>query len=583
MYLGPLAAGEAGAKPTKATAQPVQAKQVRAKPVLPKSVYFGDLHMHSGFSLNAAGFLTMNRPHELYRFARGEKIKHTVLGYVQLETPLDFAAVTDHPAYFGLMSAIFDKRNPHFVSNIAAEFRKGSARTRKAVEEHLYGDSLVPEAMRADAAFIAGAADVWEEIVRAADEADQHEAFTAFVGYSWRHVRPRENGLAGLHRNVIFKGAAPLLPWDSFHYRGPEALWARMEAFRARGAGDVIAIPVNVHLSGGWMYAARKDDGLPFDAAYARRRAHNEPLMQIMQSRGASETHTALARNDASADFELLPPDALLLGGPSGDPTDAATGYAREGLKHGLKHAAELGHNPFKHGFVGSTGTHNATPGRTLEQGYGGHHGIIDNTAPERLQDRPHDNPGALTAVWATANSRAAIFEALRRRETYATSGTRLRVRFFGGWDLDAQAHRRPDMVHYGYSQGVSMGADLPQPGPAAKEPVFVIWAYCDTDSAMLDRVQVVKGWLDQGEIKEKVFTDVVVAADNTTCELRGTWRDPAFDKNQAAFYYLRVLEKPVKRWSAYQEERTGLDSGKPKMIQERAWTSPIWYTPAAR
>lgn len=555
----------------------------KVKPVLPESVYFGDLHMHTAYSLDAASFLTMNRPHEAYQFARGEKIKHTVLGYVQLETPLDFAAVTDHSEFFGLMSAIYDRRNRHFFSDIAKEFRKGSARTRKAVHDHFYTGNLVPDAMRADHEFVAGAAGLWSEIVKAADEANQNQGFTAFVGYEWSFVSPATGGLANLHRNVIFKGAAPLLPWNAIRFRGPEVLWDQMEAFRQRGGGDVLAIPHNANMSGGLMYAPQKDNGAPFDTAYVQRRQFNEPLTEIIQTKGTSETHTVLTSSDEYADFELLPPDALLIGGPTGNPDNAKTGYVREGLKLGLKHEADLGANPFKHGFIGSTDTHNATPGRTREDTYEGHHGITDNTVDERMTGNPQNNPGGLAAVWATANTRDAIFEAMRRRETYATSGTRLRVRFFAGWDLDEKADRRPDMVHYCYSQGVSMGADLPQPAADAQRPVFVIWAYCDTDSAMLDRLQVVKGWLENGEIKEKVFADVEVADNEATCELSCTWTDPEFDKNRRAFYYVRVLEKPVKRWSFAQEQASGLDSGQPETIQERAWTSPIWYSPVSR
>lgn len=553
-----------------------------AKPQLPKSVYFGDLHMHTAYSLDAAALLTMNRPAEAYQFARGEKIKHTVLGYVQLETPLDFAAVSDHAEFFGVMSAIYDSRNRHFFSEIAKEFRKGSARTRKGVDSALYTGELVPAAQAADAEFVAGAANLWGEITAAADAANAHENFTAFSAYEWSFVQPAPNGFANLHRNVIFKGKAPLLPWDALQFRGPEALWSQMEAFRARGTGDVIAIPHNANMSGGLMYAPRKDDGSAFDQAYVQRRQHNEPLVEIVQTKGASETHTYLAANDEYAGFELLEPDALLIGGPTGNPDDAKTNYVREGLKLGLQHEAKLGTNPFKQGFVGSTDTHNATPGRTVETSYQGHHGIRDNTIPERLNDNPQNNPGGLAGVWATANSREAIFDALRRRETYATSGTRLRVRFFGGWDLDPQADRRPDMVHYCYSQGVTMGADLPEPPAGARQPVFVLWAYCDTASAPLDRLQIVKGWLDQGQVKEQVFADVVVAGEGGACELSGTWTDPSFDKNQRAFYYVRVLETPVKRWSYYDDQASPLSTDKPEEIQERAWTSPIWYTPSA-
>ncbi len=554
-----------------------------AKPQLPKSVYFGDLHLHTAYSLDAAALLTMNRPGDVYRFARGEKIKHTVLGHVQLENPLDFVAVTDRAELFGLMSAIFDKRNRHFHSAIAREFRKGSARLRKGIDNHLYTGELVSSEQLDDADFIAGVAAVWAEIVAAADAADAHEDFTAFVGYQWSFAQKVPNGFASLHRSVIFEDQAPLLPWDARRFSRPEALWAQMEAFRARGGGDVIAIPLGANQSGGLLYAPHSSDGQPIDQNWARQRLVNEPLGEIMQTKGASETHTAFGGNDADADFELLEPGALLVGGPSGNHDDANAGYLREGLKRGLAHEDRLGVNPFKQGFVGNSGTHNGTAGRTVESSYQGHHAIRDNTVPERLTDNPHYNPGALTAVWATANSRTAIFEALRRRETYATSGTRLRVRFFAGWDLDPKAHRRPDMVHYCYSQGVTMGADLPEPPHDGRQPVFVLWAYCDTDSAPLDRLQIVKGWLDQGEVKEQVFADVVVAGKGGACELSGTWTDPQFDKNQRAFYYVRVLETPVKRWSYYDDQQSPLSTDKPEEIQERAWTSPIWYTPAQR
>ena len=372
---------------------------------------------------------------------------------------------------------------------------------------------------------------------------------------------------------------------------------------------QLLAIPHNSNASKGLMFGSTDPSGNPFDLEYARTRQHFEPLIEMMQIKGNSEVHAQVWKNDEFADFE----NATSLSKFSGRTIEEGN-FVRSGLKQGLAHEQALGANPFKYGFIGGTDNHNGAPGDVTEGNWPGSHGPEDGSVEARRTgevggwaESKDLNPGSLAAVWAEENTRAAIFDAMRRKESYVTSGPRIQVRLFGGWEYPADAHQRADMVELGYEGGVPMGGDLTD-APAGRAPAFLVWAAKDPENAHLDRIQIVKGWLDaDGAVRERIYdvawsdgramgadgqlpavgntVDLTTATWTETigdAELAGSWTDPDFDPDQRAFYYARVLEIPTPRWSTYDAVRNGLPllEDVPATIQERAWTSPIWYTP---
>jgi hypothetical protein len=583
-----------------------------AQPNPDKNAYFGETHVHTSWSLDAFAIgNTLTTPGDAYKYFMGEPIKHP-LGYdVKIDTPLDFAGVTDHSEYAGVVQLANDPKSP--VSKIPqAQPLILKARTKEEMERvALYAiNTLVPgppvKALMSPE--IAGA--TWKRNIELANLANQPGKFTAFCSYEWTSMPNNMN----LHRNVFFKECshvpvAPFSALDSYH---PVDLWNWMDGQRKAG-NELLAISHNANLSDGRMYPVDFDtEGRPIDAAYAASRTRNEPLVEMKQLKGTSETHPILSPNDEYASFEIM---SVLLGNPPGRVPHIVGSYARQALKDGLALEETKGFNPYKFGFGAASDSHNTAVPYRQDNFFGGH-SFTDGTPEVRMAgnlvggffDARTEGTAGLTGVWAEENTRASIFEGMKRRETFAVSGPHIKVRLFGGWQYTAAMLSDKDWVKTAYAKGVAMGGDLP---PAAgKAPTFMVWAVKDPTSGNLDRIQIVKGWAKNGQSFEKVFdvvwsgdrkadkwTGVVPSVGNTVdvenatytntigaVELKTVWTDPEFDPSLHAFYYARVLEIPTPRWTTIQAKKLGMappDVVSPT-LQERAWGSPIWYTPSA-
>ncbi|HRH86041.1 MAG TPA: DUF3604 domain-containing protein [Rubrivivax sp.] len=584
-----------------------------AAPNAERDAYFGETHVHTSWSLDA--WLFGNRltgPADAYKYFKGETIKHPAGYDIKITTPLDWAGVTDHSEYVGVIKFANDPNSP--VSKLAAAQPLRVDPNKPLLEE---GDRIFayvtkvlfggPPVKALASPQIAGT--VWQETIAAAQAANEPGKFSAFCSYEWTSMPNNMN----MHRNVFFKEchkvpAAPFSALDSAH---PEDLWQWMDSERKKG-NELLAISHNANLSDGRMYPTEVDlRGRPIDAAWAESRNRNEKLTEIKQIKGASETHPLLSPNDEFASFEIM---QFMIGDPPGRTPQIPGGFARQALKDGLAMQGALGFNPYKFGFNGGADSHNTAVAYRQGNWFGAH-ALTDATPQIRMSGRitagmdPRSlNPAGLTGAWAEENTRAAIFEAMQRKETFATSGPHIRVRLFGGWDYAADTLNDAAWVKTGYAKGVPMGGDLP--AAKAKAPSFVVWAVKDPSSGNLDRIQIVKGWSKSGQSFEKVF-DVVWAGDrkagkwsgkiakigstvdvdnasytNTigAVELKTVWTDPEFDPSADAFYYARVLEIPTPRWTTLQAKELGIAPPDvvPATIQERAWTSPIWYTPTA-
>ena len=573
-----------------------------------RQAYFGDLHLHTINSFDAYVLMgTRVSPDEAFRFARGDTIPY--LGSpVHLGTPLDFLAVTDHSENIGVFKQLEDPNNPFGQTEIGKLGKAGGVESFMKIAKMMMTGTKLPM----DVSGVT--ADTWEREIAAVDANNRPGKFTTFIAYEWTSMPDGRN----MHRNVIFSGRRAPAPFTSLDSNKPQDLWAYLGKVRHQGY-DAIAIPHNMNASNGLMYDWNTMDGRPIDEAYAQLRAINEPVAEITQNKGTSETHPSLSSNDEFANFEIM--DKELLGNV---PSKPGGSYWRDALGRGLVIGAKIGTNPFKDGAVGASDLHSGLSVQS-EQDYGGigkpNLGAGKLTKAEvrtalgyakgdGLNLKPLIlSPGSLTGVWAESNTRDAIFAAFRRKETFATSGTRIKMRFFGGWDF------KPDLSGSGwvadaYRQAVPMGSDLPA-ARGATGPDFAIQAVKDPSSGNLDRVQVVKVWLEDGKQQERVF-DVAWAGDRradpttgkvpaigTTVDLKTAtytnaigaaqlatvWHDPTFKADQAAVYYVRVLEIPTPRWSTLRavEYKLPLPKGVPATIQERAWSSPIWYTPPAR
>jgi hypothetical protein len=564
-------------------------------------VFFGELHLHTRLSLDAWGYGTKAGPDEAYRFGRGETVMVPAVQVAQEQQlpvtkdvpakrawPLDFMAVTDHSENLGTLTRLDDPNSSFARSELGQRILKNPS---SAMRLRGSGRELVdPDAMR----------EAWELTMKAANDNYRPGRFTTFIGYEWSSLPGGKN----LHRNVIFNADHAPPPFTADQSNKPEDLWAWMESVRARGI-DVLAIPHNGNASGGLMYDWNDSAGRPIDEAYAQRRALNEPLTEIAQIKGQSETVPALSPNDEFADFEIFD---HLLARPKVK-SDPHGSYVRDALGRGLVIQSRVGANPFKYGLVGgsdihnalSTSTENATAGgqfgldpRTmLPKGEGAERALGMRNAPvseaKGLTEPDPDtvivaerSSAALTGVWAEENTRDSIFAALKRKETFATSGTRIRVRMFAGWQFDPNTMKKRDWVARAYEGGVPMGADLPVRPANASAPTFLLQAARDPDGANLDRLQIIKVWLEGGEYKEQIF-DVLKADRSSGAALLSTaWQDPQFDPAKPAVYYARVLEVPTPRWSTLLAKANGLPppTNAPATIRERAWSSPIWFTP---
>jgi hypothetical protein len=587
--------------------------------------FFGELHVHTAFSFDGWGQGTRGTPRDAYAFAQGASIgiqpydeKGQPLRRVQLRRPLDFTLVSDHAELLGetrICSTPGAPGHGSFVCWLNHRFPK----LGYALVNSQYS-SLTPRRMgfcgEGAKDCLAAESLAWRAIQDAAEEAyDRTRAcrFTSFVGYEWSGMPDGNN----LHRNVVFRNAVvPARPANYIEQSTVEALWTRLEedCLDAGNGCEALAIPHNSNVSGGLMFRDVRSDGAPLTRADAERRAARERLLEVTQHKGDSECRAGGA--DELCGYEKLPYTRMeqMASERMWSPPEPLS-YAREALIEGLRLEQRLGANPFAFGLVGATDTHLATPGLVDEDRFVGH---AAGTVSARLEipplpDRLDFNPGGLAVLYAEENSRDALFEAMQRREAYGTSGPRIQVRFFGGYDHAADLCAAPDFVARGYAGGVPMGGDL-SAAPAGAAPRFAVWALADPGTldragTQLQRIQIVKGWLENGEPREAVF-DVAgdvkngAAVDPLTCDPTGpgfaqlctVWRDPAFDPRSPAVYYARVVENPSCRWNAWaclaarvdcadpDAVPDGLepccDASVPKTIQERAWTSPIWYTP---
>jgi hypothetical protein len=590
----------------------------------PTNVYWGDTHLHTGMSMDAGAFGARLTPQDAYRFALGEELTSSTGLQVKLSRPLDFLVVADHSDNMGFFPRLFAGDPAMLADSTGKRWygmiqEGGRTAVQVAVEVIVaFSQGTFPEAL----ASLPGSSayrSAWEETIEAAEMYNDPGRFTAFIGYEWTSNTAGNN----LHRVVIYRDGGekadvmePLTTLRPAGSDNPRDLWNWMQTFEDRTGGQVLALAHNGNLSNGIMFPMLDTfTGRRFDRAYAETRAKWEPLYEVTQIKGDGEAHPFLSPTDEFADYETWDAGNLDLSVPKENDM-LQYEYARQGLQIGLQLERQLGVNPYKFGMVGSTDSHTGLATAEEENFFGKHSGA--EPSPERYE-HPMAKVGDLTyeswsmvgsgyaAVWARENTREALFDAMMRRETYATTGPRMMVRFFGGWEFteeDAMS-RLPGAI--GYMKGVPMGADLPA-RPAGAAPTFLVGALKDPLSGNLDRIQIVKGWVDsRGERHEKIYdvawsdgrtagpdgklppvgntVDVARATWTNTIgdpELITVWTDPDFDPSVPAVYYARVLEIPTPRWTAYEAYRYGITmpSEVPMITQERAYTSPIWYTP---
>jgi hypothetical protein len=586
----------------------------------PTIVLWGDTHLHTNLSLDARAFGATLGPEEAYRFARGEEVTTSQGERVKLSRPLDWLVVSDHSDAMGAMNEIV-RGNPALMRDQKVKdwhdrINQGGETALNATMEvietfaGITGEEI-PEILM-DRDFVGS---IWERYLETAEKYNEPGRFSAIVGYEWTSTEGGNN----LHRNVLYRDGADaarqMLPYTTAESFNPEDLWKWMEAYEEKTGGRLLALAHNGNVSNGLMFPeVNPANGKRLTKEYAETRIRWEPLYEVTQIKGDGETHPYLSPSDEFADYETW--DKANLGPVPKKPEMLQYEYAREALKNGLELERKLGVNPYKFGMVGSTDSHTALATAEEENFFGKHSGkepkpgrwsaLIGEFGDIRYFGWEQVSSG-YAAVWATENTREAIFDAMRRKEVYATTGPRMTVWFFGGWDFDANdAHQRaPGRI--GYVKGVSMGGDLRR-APEGKAPNFLVAAMRDPYSGNLDRIQIVKGWLDgKGQTHEKVY-DVAWSGDrqpdakgklpavgntvdveNATWtntigapELIEVWRDPDFDASLRAFYYARVIEIPTPRWTAYDARRYGIemDPKVPMITQERAYSSPIWYTP---
>jgi hypothetical protein len=587
-------------------------------------VFWGDTHLHTSFSMDAGAFGNRLGLDEAYRFARGEEIDSTTAGRVRLARPLDFLVIADHSDNMGFFPDLF-AGDPAIVDDAKGQQwydmiqeGEGMAVAMEIIDSFSRGTFPDKLMYWPDGPMYRSA---WDKTIAAAEQFNEPGRFTAFIGYEWTsQVPPGQN----LHRVVVYKDGADkanqTVPATTYPPQGstdPEYLWGLLQQYEDKTGGDVLAIAHNGNLSNGLMFPLTNHvDGKPITREYAETRARWEPLYEVTQIKGDGEAHPLLSPNDEFADYGTWDAGNLNLSEAKSDDM-LIHEYARSALALGLQVEQDLGTNPYKFGMIGSTDSHTSLATADDDNFFGKHSG--SEPGPDRME-HPFAKFGdaaiygwetlasGYAAVWATDNTREALFDAMARRETYATTGPRMLVRFFGGWDFDEAdtETRQPAVV--GYQKGVPMGGDLTE-APRGKSPTFLVAALKDPIGANLDRIQIVKGWIDDdGNSQERIY-DVAVSDDrqidadgrcripvgNTVSletatwsntigatELIEAWTDPDFDPALAAFYYVRVIEIPTPRWTAYDAKYYGVDleEGDSGIHQERAYTSPIWYTP---
>lgn len=606
-----------------------------------RNVYFGDLHVHTTYSFDAFAFGTTATPSDAYRYARGEAIRHPGGFDVQLREPLDFYAVTDHAMFLGVAEAAANTSTEiskldflevlHDLNAPENMNQRSLLRRVKAfggVLPNLVG--AIDEGVLDREAVLAITRSAWRNTIDAAEQWNDPGRFTTFSAYEYTSS---SDDRGNLHRNVIFRDSErlPAIPFSRFHSQNPEGLWDWMDELRANGI-ESLAIPHNSNGSNGQMFKLTDWAGNPMDDAYVERRLRNEPLVEITQIKGTSETHPSLSTTDEWADFEITPYRvATLL------PSEPAGSYVRDALKRGLFLESGGTLNPYKLGFVGASDTHTGATSDD-EANFHSKLGILDSTSELRGSTpmtfiqatvlrwgatdmmvevdgkdyfnvaTPTYGASGLTGVWAEENTRPALYDAFRRKETFATSGPRIQVRFFAGLDFDGDLLEARDLVARAYKGGVSMGSELEVGADAS--PKFLVLAVRDPSSAPLQRLQIIKGWEANGETFEIVhdvacsdgltvdpatrrcpdngarvdLEDCSITRDTGDGEMAALWSDPDFDPEERAFYYVRVLENPTCRWSTWDALRAGVEPRPDlhKTLQERAWSSPIGIIPTS-
>jgi hypothetical protein len=578
-----------------------------------KDVYFGNLHVHTRYSFDGYTNGSVTTPDDAYRWAKGESIPGGGGGgSMQIKRPLDWYVVSDHSEYLGVFPRMEDPASPLSKHPLARDVTsKEPGVAFAAFGRILQGMSTgKPDPGLANPEI---SKTIWQEVVQTADKHYAPGKFTTFAGYEWTSNPGQRN----LHRVVLFARTdnVPALPFSSFDSEQEEMLWKWMDEQRSRGT-SLLAIPHNGNASDGLMFPLEKTfAGSALAAEYAATRMRNEPVYEITQIKGTSETMPSLSPNDEFAGFEIWD---YTLSTDARPPMHKVGGYARDAFLRGLKLEAEGKGNPFKYGVIGDSDTHNSASS-IEEDNYTGKF-ASENMPEHRFEGPPgyaeankrqirEFSSGGLAAVWAESNTREALYAAIERKETYATSGPRMKLRVFAGYDFAPDAVDSPTWIENAYARGVPMGGNLAS-APEGKAPVLLIRAAKDAEGANLDRLQVVKGWVKDGKMQEKIY-DVAASGDrgpdasgklrpvgntvevktatyaNTigSAELATAWTDPDFDPAAHAFYYVRLLEIPTPRWSTYDAVKLGVPPRKdlPAFIQERAWSSPIWYSPAAR
>ncbi|MHC4146109.1 MAG: DUF3604 domain-containing protein [Planctomycetota bacterium] len=606
---------------------PGKAYSPYAQRSFPSKVYWGETHLHTGLSLDAGLFGNTLGPEDAYRFARGEEIKSSTGQRVKLSRPLDFLVVADHSDMMGVATDI-QNGTPNIMAipkgkEWAAGFQKGGEAAGKAAFDLIthFAQMKVPEQLVKE--YSPGSPiynKVWERIIEAGDHFNEPGRFTALIGFEWTSVPKGYN----LHRNVILRDdgsrarqVVPLTTQPPMGTTDPLDLYQWLADYETKTGGQTLALAHNGNLSNGWMFPMVETyAGGKVNKKYVKLRAKWEPLYEVTQIKGDGETHPILSPTDEFADYETLDKGNLDLTALK-KPDMLQREYAREALKNGLKLEKKFGTNPYKFGMVGATDSHTALA-TAEEENFFGKSTSVEPSATRAAHPFVKSKLGAIEGyelsasgyqgVWATENTREAIFDAMQRKETYATTGPRIPVRFFGGWEFNNNDLRSRAPAFRGYEKGVPMGGDLTK-APKGKAPTFMVYALRDPIGANLDRIQIIKGWLDKkGKTHEKIY-DVAVSdgrkigkdgrcktlVGNTVdleaatwlntigaSELATVWTDPDFDPKQKAFYYARVIEIPTPRWVVYDKVRLGAELPKEaKLIhQERAYTSPIWYTP---
>ncbi len=611
----------------------------RPEPNPQRNAYFGDLHVHTTYSFDAYAFGTLATPYDAYRFALGEPIKHPAGFDMQLEKPLDFYGVTDHAMFMGVAPIAADTTSDfarHSFTEVMHDLNAPDNMDRWSLPQRLQSfrgllTGLVPGIINGSVDpedSLSITRDAWADSIKAADMFNDPGRFTTFAAYEYT-TSSDDNG--NLHRNVVFQDTdrVPEIPFSRMHSENPEDLWDWMDTLREDGV-ESLAIPHNSNGSNGQMFKLVNWAGDPIDDDYAIKRIRNEPLVEITQIKGTSETHPALSALDEWANFELM---EFRVGTTL--PSQPEGSYVRDALRRGLSLEAQGVVNPYTFGVIGSSDTHTAAA-QNDESNFSSKLGILsadaqlrgavpfglvegmlfNNVAPQAMTKvdgqtfvggaQPTFGASGLAAVWAEENTREAIYAAFRRKETFATSGPRLRLRFFAGYDLPNDLTTKTDGVERAYASAVTMGSELK---PSSKAPRFALWAQADANSESLQRLQVIKGWIDkENKTHEQVFDvacagGAVVNPDNNRCPdngakvnlsdcstsaqtgdatLQTVWTDPSFDVGERAFYYARVLENPSCRWSTWDAIRSGtnLRSDLAATLQERAWSSPIHYRP---